>query len=308
VFVQTASGAIDAVDVETGAVATMFSDSMLMSGWCRYAFSVARLFCLETSSTSSSRVLSTSGAAGESPQVVATVASRPFGSYPWLVTPDGSRLFAAGPGTGSEVLVLTYVATGASLAVDLPSVWDLAWDDFNERLLVMPASHLGHAFTKDFAHLGAAWFPFTATALAVSPATGRLYVRGLFAQSAGYGDAYTTAFDSRSYAPLTPTVHSQGFGGAPRLTVLSPPGAPRAVAAVVHGRDVTLTWTNVGAAAAFFLDVGVEAGRTALTIPLSWQSQALFAAVPPGIYYVRLRGANALGTGQPSTELRIVVP
>jgi len=308
VFVQTASGAIDAVDVETGTVAAMFPASMLLSGACRYAFSVARLFCLEQSAGSSSRVFSTSGAPGEQAQEVGAVASRPFGSYPWLVTPDGSRLFAGAPGAGSELLVLTDVATGASLAVALPAVWSFEWDEFNERLFVLPAPHLGHAFTKDLAYLGSAWLPFTATALAVSPATGRLYVRGLFGQSAGYGDAYTTAFDSRTYVPLTPTVHTQGFGGGPRLTVLSPPGAPRDVAAVVTGGDVTLTWTNVGAASAFFLDVGTAPGQTALTISLPWPSRAAFATVPPGVYYLRLRGANAFGTGRPSPEVRVVVP
>jgi hypothetical protein len=308
VFVRTASGAIDAVDVETGAVAPMFSPSIPVSDSCRYAFSVERLFCLESGAAPSLRVFATSGAPGEEPQVVGTVASRPSGSYPWLVTPDGSRLFAGAPGNGSELLVLTYVVTGTRLAAALPSVWDFAWDDFNERLLALPAAHLGHAFTKDLAYLGSAWFPFTGTALAVSPATGRLYVRGLFAQSAGYGDAYTTAFDSRTYAPLTPSVHSQGFGGGPRLTVLSPPGAPRDVAAVVTGTDVTLTWTNVGVASAFFLEVGAVPGQTAFTIPLSWQSRAVFATVPPGIYYVRLRGANTFGTGRPSAEVRVVVP
>ena len=206
------------------------------------------------------------------------------------------------------MLVLTYVATGTSVSAALPPFHDLAWDDFNERLLVGPAPFVGHAFTKDLAYLASARFPFTSTALAVSPATGRLYVRGLFAQSAGYGEAYTTAFDSRTYAQLTPTVYSEGFGGPPRVTALSPPGTPRDVAAVVSGRDVTLTWTNVGAASSFLLDLGVAPGQTAFTIPLSWQSQAAFGTVPPGTYHVRLRGANAFGVGRPSAEARIVVP
>jgi len=308
VFVQTASGAVDAVDVETGFVTPVFAASYAVSGPCRYAYSVARLFCIEGGAAPALRVFSTSGAAGETPRVVGTVASGPFGSPVWLVTPDGSRLFAGVTGGGSEPLVLTYVATGLSVAVVLPSVSDLVWDDFNERLIVTPAPHVGHAFTKDLAYLGSAQFPFTLTALAVSPATGRLYIRGLFAQSAGYGDAYTTAFDSRTYAPLTPTVHTQGFGGGPRVTVLSPPGAPRDVAAVVNGRDVAVSWTNVGFASAFLLDVGVAPGQTTLTVQVSAQSQAAFAAVPSGTYYVRLRGANAFGIGRPSTELRVVVP
>lgn len=308
VFVQTASGAVDAVDVETGAVAPMFPASLAIAGPCRYAFSAARLFCVEGGSAPSLRVFATSGVHGETPEVVGTVASRPSSSPVWLVTPDGARLFAGTPGDDSNLLVLTYLATGATLTFALPPFWDLAWDDFNERLLVMPAPRLGHAFTKDLAYLGSVYLPFPLSALAVSPATGRMYLRGLFPQSAGYGDAYTAAFDSRTYAPLTPAVHTQGFGGPPRVTVLGPPGAPRDLAAVVSDKDVTLSWTNVGAASSFAVEVGVAPGQTALTAPRSWQPQAAFAAVPPGTYYVRIRGANAFGAGRPSNEVRVVVP
>jgi len=307
VFVQTASGAIDAVDVETGAISPMFTTSTPVSGSCRYAFSAARLFCLEAGAASTLRVFSTSGAS-EAPQVVGTVASVAFGSPPWLVTPDGARLFSGENSAGSARLTLTYVASGARVSVDLPSARELAWDDFHERLLVVPAPQVGHALTKDLGYLGSASFPFTVTAITVSAATGRLYARGLAAQSAGYGDAYTAAFDGRTYAPLTPVVHTQGFGGPPRVTVFSAPGAPRDLAAVVHGGDVAVSWTNVGAASVFLLDVGVAPGQTTLTVQVSSQSQAAFAAVPSGTYYVRLRGANAFGIGRPSTEVRVVVP
>jgi hypothetical protein len=30
--------------------------------------------------------------------------------------------------------------------------------------------------------------------------------------------------------------------------------------------------------------------------------------VPPGVYYLRVRGVNAAGVGEPSAELRLVVP
>ena len=308
VFVQTATGSVDAVDVETGFVTSMFTVATPMSGSCRYAFSAARLFCVEAAATPTLRVLSTSGAPGEAPTVVGTVAGVAYGSPPWLVTPEGSRLFSGDNSTAPARLTLTYVATGARVTVELPAVWELQWDDFHERLLVVPASHLGHAFTKDLAYLGSAAFPFTMTAITVSPATGHLYVRGLFAQSAGYGDAYTAAFDGRTYAQLTSFVHTQGFGGPPRLTVLSPPGVPRDVAATVRGHDVTVGWTNVGAASAFLLDVGLAPGQTTLTVPVSGQSQAAFAGVPSGTYYVRIRGTNAFGTSRPSAEIRIVVP
>lgn len=307
VFVQTAAGAVDAVDVQTGFVTPMFPAAASVSGSCRYAFSAARLFCVETAATATLRVFSTAGA-GETPQLAGTVASVAFGSPPWLVTPDGARLFSVATADATSRLTLTYVATGARVSVDLPPVWELAWDDFHERLLVVPSVRLGHAFTKDLGHLGSASFPFMVTAITVSAATGRLYARGLDGQSAGYGDAYTAAFDGGTYTPLTPVVHSQGFGGPPRLTVLSPPGAPRDVLATVHGRDVTVTWTNVGSASAFLLDVGLAPGQRTITVPVTAQTRAAFAAVPTGAYYVRIRGTNAFGTSRPSAEIRIVVP
>lgn len=308
VFVQTAAGAVDAVDVDTGVVTPMFPAAASMSGSCRYAFSAARLFCLEAASAPSLRVFSTGGAPGETPQLAGTVASVAYGSPPWLVTPDGARLFSGATGPASAQVTLTYVATGARVTVDLPSVWELAWDDFHERLLVVPSVQLGHAFTKDLVHLGSASFPFMITAITVSAATGRLYARGLDGQSAGYGDAYTAAFDGGTYAPLTPVVHTQGFGGPPRLTVLSPPGVPRDVATAVQGHDVTLTWTNAGAASSFLLDIGLAPGQTALTVAIAGQSHAAFSAVPAGTYYVRIRGTNAFGTSRPSAEIRIPVP
>lgn len=308
VFVQTAAGAVDAVDVESGVVTSMFPVAASVSGSCRYAFSAARLFCLEATAAASLRVFSTGGALGEVPVVVGSVASVTFGSPPWLVTPDGTRLFTVATADATSRLTLTDVATGARVGLDLPPVWELAWDDFHERVLALPAPHVSHAFTKDLAYLGSASFPFTATAVTVSAATGRLYVRGLAAQSAGYGDAYTAVFDGGTYAPLTPVVHSQGFGGPPRLTVLSPPGAPRDVTAAVHGRDVTVTWTNVGGASAFLLEVALAPGQTVLTVPVTALTRAAFAAVPAGAYYVRIRGTNAFGTSRPSAEIRIVVP
>lgn len=307
VFVQTAAGAVDALDVDTGVVTPMFPAAASMSGSCRYAFSAARLFCVETAATATLRVFSTAGA-GETPQLAGTVASVAYGSPLWLVTPDGARIFSRERATAPARLTLTYVATGARVTVDLPAVWELAWDDVHERLLVVPVAQVGHAFTKDLVYLGSASFPFMVTAITVSAATGRLYARGLDGQSAGYGDAYTAAFDSGTYAPLTPLVHTQGFGGPPRITVLSPPGAPRDVAAAVQGHGVALTWTNVGAASAFLLDVGLAPGQTTLTVPVTAQAQAAFAGVPAGVYYVRIRGTNAFGVSRPSADIRIVVP
>jgi hypothetical protein len=78
--------------------------------------------------------------------------------------------------------------------------------------------------------------------------------------------------------------------------------------AAVQGRDVTVRWTNVGAASAFLLDVGLAPGQTVVTVPVTALTRAAFAAVPAGTYYVRIRGTNAFGTSRPSPDIRIVVP
>jgi len=56
------------------------------------------------------------------------------------------------------------------------------------------------------------------------------------------------------------------------------------------------------------LDIGLAPGRTDLSVLLGPDSRASFAAVPPGVYYLRLRGGNEFGGGRPSSEIRVVVP
>ena len=71
---------------------------------------------------------------------------------------------------------------------------------------------------------------------------------------------------------------------------------------------VALEWTNVGGASRFVLEVGAAPGRTDLSVVVGPDSQASFSGVPPGTYYLRVRGANAFGGGHPSNEIRVVIP
>jgi hypothetical protein len=80
------------------------------------------------------------------------------------------------------------------------------------------------------------------------------------------------------------------------------------VRAVVTGRDVTLQWQNLGAASHFVLDVGLAPGSTDASVFLGPDSHAAFGNVPPGTYYLRLRGGNEFGGGRPSQEIQVVVP
>ena len=57
----------------------------------------------------------------------------------------------------------------------------------------------------------------------------------------------------------------------------------------------------------YLLEAGTGPGLSNITV-LSVTSTSFSArGVPPGVYYLRVRGVNASGVGAPSAELRLVV-
>lgn len=97
-------------------------------------------------------------------------------------------------------------------------------------------------------------------------------------------------------------------GGVP-----APPGVPVALRPSVRGRAVTLAWAPPPAGPAPLRYV-VEAGITprAFTIgrlrTASARPGLTLPDVPPGTYYMRVRGENDRGEGLPSVPARVVVP
>lgn len=216
----------------------------------------------------------------------------------WMVTPDGRTAFVVEP-AGLSVID---VATGARRVVAQP-VTSLTWDDLNERAIVGIGGSLG-VVTRDGVLLGTAGMG-TCYSVAASPHTGRLYVRRELQST--YGSIHDLrVFDSRTYALLGQVFFPFEVDCA--LTVVAAPGPPRDVQAIVANGVVTLSWTNVGAASHFVLDVGLAPGRTDLSVYLGPDSHTSFAGVPSGRYYLRLRGGNELGGGRPSPEVTLVVP
>lgn len=97
-----------------------------------------------------------------------------------------------------------------------------------------------------------------------------------------------------------------------RLGATTAPPGPPALDGSVSGNTVTLNWTasDAGdAALKYRIEAGVAAGTTALVreIPATGTTIS-FAGVPPGQYYVRIRGVNPRGVGPASNEVRLVVP
>lgn len=90
------------------------------------------------------------------------------------------------------------------------------------------------------------------------------------------------------------------------------PGTPGTLQAQVTGSTVTLQWSSSslgGMPDRFRLEVGSYRGATAFSFdtPLA-QTTIGFTAVPPGRYFVRVRGVNAQGPGPATADIRVDVP
>jgi hypothetical protein len=89
------------------------------------------------------------------------------------------------------------------------------------------------------------------------------------------------------------------------------PTAPLHVGAAVSNRTVTLTWSppRAGVASEYQLEAGSMPGASNLAVVrIGAGTSLVFPGVPPGVYYVRLRGVNVVGVGPASNEIRITVP
>ena len=90
------------------------------------------------------------------------------------------------------------------------------------------------------------------------------------------------------------------------------PGPPGNFSAATSGRSVRFTWTPsaVGApATGFVLEAGTAPGRSDIATINTGGVAPVFEAVdvPPGTYWVRVRGANAAGVGAPSQDVSIAM-
>jgi len=95
----------------------------------------------------------------------------------------------------------------------------------------------------------------------------------------------------------------------PAIVPVSPPLPPKALSSTLAGQDVTLAWTAPLDASGFELEVGSAPGlRNLVVLRLGREPTLTVPGVPPGTYFVRVRGVNEQGTGLASNEVTVVVP
>jgi hypothetical protein len=238
----------------------------------------------------------------------------------WRITPDGARIVA--PDISRSELVLYDGTSGARLATHHGVDFGRPLYDARFERWYTINGHVVMAFDRDLALM--ATLPLGTgcgdSSMAVSPHTGRLYIAdslgGDGANSPSVMALRLIVIDGASGA-LIGTRDVTTAAGVPagttqcesRLTtVVTAPGAPRGLTGTVTGRDVALRWGNVGDATNFFLEAGTAPGRTDVTLALGATSPVTIPTAPPGTYYLRVRGTNAFGVGQPSDEVVVTVP
>lgn len=248
------------------------------------------------------------------------------------VTSDASAVFinVATPGV-SKTITRVDPATGVEIgAVDLPprgflSGGDqLVLDEANRRVLNSNMAGLD-VFSFDLAPINS--FPFLnispsgacrfdvgadeRTGMVVAATTARPYpyvqvsrtpiVTALdVVEPAVIGAVALAPSPDATVGPIAPC-----GGGS---IVLTPPVAPTLNAPVVNGTSVTLSWAAVRDTASYLVEAGVGAGGPGFTMNTGSATSLTVTNVPPGTYWVRVRGVNDSGLGVLSASVMVTVP
>lgn len=91
-------------------------------------------------------------------------------------------------------------------------------------------------------------------------------------------------------------------------TGLTLPGVPGTLTSAVTGSVVSLSWGTATGATSYVIEAGSVSGAADIGAFPMGAATSFSGAVPPGTYFVRIRGVNAAGAGPPSNEVVVAVP
>ena len=89
----------------------------------------------------------------------------------------------------------------------------------------------------------------------------------------------------------------------------APPLGPLGFTGTASGGVVQLSWVEPPylTPTSYLLEAGTAPGLSNIAVLPVASTSFSVGGVPPGVYYLRVRGVNASGVGGPSAELRLVV-
>ena len=244
-----------------------------------------------------------------------------------VVTPDGRIAYLYQERFLRRYDVTTGTLTATSPELDLGHFWWNAFElDEARNLILFPArespSYNHHLLALDattLAIMGEGNAGGYGPLSSVRPLQGRGDAAAYLVSSIG-GDpkacsVWVDAIDGsgvlRARADLVALsgLQTAPWYGCPSTAVLlSRPAAPTNLTSSVQGRRVTINWTNPSNMTGVELEAGFSSGRRDLAILVGPVANVAFDDVPPGIYYVRVRATNEIGSSPPSGEIAIVVP
>jgi hypothetical protein len=301
-FLQLNDGTVAGRSIEIGAIGRFGQPiGPAPADAFTYVFPTASLFRLTPEGIES--------AAGElvySPAPGESIAS-------WTSTPDATRLYVVTWRTGSfeaPVVRAIDVASRAEVAqvVGTSAIPSLTWMP-GDRLVVGGPGQLTIAFDRDLRRLGVVLLGSYCQQWFVSAHTGRAYLLMAGGYSGNSLSATLAAFDTVAGTKVG-EVNLGSVSGCygTGVALWTAPGPPQRASASLLGRDVSVSWLPTDLAEGYAIEVGLAPGRTDLTFFVGASTKVVFAAVPPGAYFVRIRAGNVVGASRPSAEIRIVVP
>lgn len=125
--------------------------------------------------------------------------------------------------------------------------------------------------------------------------------------TAAYG--FTTWSDGGAVARaiFTPPVDTTYTATYRTLATLSAPATPTGLAAVVNGGTLHLTWTRSAGAQGYRVEAGSASGLANLANFDVGDVGSLQGLVPPGVYFVRVKGVNGVGVSGASNQVTVTV-